>query len=54
MTDLKDYLPDEIIFKLPTTVKFPEVIFPDCICMDDVKKKSFGTFCNHPRKGCNC
>lgn len=27
MTDLKDYLPDEIIFKLPTTVKFPEVIF---------------------------
>ena len=39
MTDLKDYLPDEIIFKLPTTVKFPEVIFPDCICMDDVKKK---------------
>lgn len=39
MADLKDYLPDEIIFKLPTTVKFPEVIFPDCICMDDVKKK---------------
>ena len=39
MTDLKDYLPDEIIFKLPTTVKFPEVIFADCICMDDVKKK---------------
>ena len=27
MTDLKDYLPDEIIFKLPTTVKLPEVIF---------------------------
>ncbi|WP_300701265.1 hypothetical protein [Bacteroides sp.] len=39
MTDLKDYLPDEIKFKLPVTVKFPEVIFPDSVCMDDVKKK---------------
>ena len=27
MIDLKDYVPEEIIFKLPSTVKFPEVIF---------------------------
>lgn len=39
MTDLKDYVPADIKFKLPETVKFPEVIFPDCVCMDDVKKK---------------
>lgn len=39
MIDLKDYAPEEITFKLPSTVKFPEVIFPDCVCMDDVKKK---------------
>lgn len=39
MIDLKDYVPEEIIFKLPSTVKFPEVIFSDCVCMDDVKKK---------------
>ena len=39
MIDLKDYVPEEIKFKLPVTVKFPEVIFSDCVCMDDVKKK---------------
>ena len=39
MIDLKDYVPEELKFKLPTTVKFPEVIFSDCVCMDDVKKK---------------
>lgn len=39
MIDLKDYEPEIIQFKLPATVKFPEVIFPDCVCMDDVKKK---------------
>lgn len=39
MIDLKDYVPAEIKFKLPATVKFPEVIFSDCVCMDDVKKK---------------
>lgn len=39
MKELKDYVPEEIKFKLPSTVKFPEVIFPDCICMDDVRKK---------------
>lgn len=39
MNDLKDYVPAEIKFKLPATVKFPEVIFSDCVCMDDVKKK---------------
>ncbi|MEL5895888.1 hypothetical protein AAE250_20625 [Bacteroides sp. GD17] len=39
MIDLKDYTPEEIKFKLPVTVKFPEVIFADCVCMDDVKKK---------------
>lgn len=39
MIDLKDYVPEEIQFKLPTTIKFPEIIFPDCVCMDDVKKK---------------
>ena len=39
MIDLKDYVPEELKFKLPTTVKFPEVIFSDCISMDDVKKK---------------
>lgn len=25
MIDLKDYVPEELKFKLPTTVKFPEV-----------------------------
>lgn len=44
MIDLKDYVPEEIKFKLPTTVKFPEVIFPDCVCMDDVKKKLSDNF----------
>lgn len=39
MIDLKDYEPEEITFKLPSTVKFPEIIFSDCVCMDDVKKK---------------
>lgn len=39
MIDLKDYSPEEVQFKLPTTVKFPEIIFPDCVCMDDIKKK---------------
>ena len=39
MIDLKDYSPEEIQFKLPTTVKFPEVIFPDCVSIDDIKKK---------------
>lgn len=39
MIDLKDYVPEELKFKLPTTVKFPEVIFSDCVSMDDVKKK---------------
>lgn len=39
MNDLKDYVPTEIKFKLPATVKFPEVILSDCVCMDDVKKK---------------
>lgn len=39
MIDLKDYVPEEITFKLPATVKFPEVIFSDCVCMEDVKKK---------------
>ena len=39
MIDLKDYVPEEIKFKLTVTVKFPEVIFSDCVCMDDVKKK---------------
>lgn len=39
MIDLKDYVPEVIQFKLPTTVNFPEVIFPDSVCMDDVKKK---------------
>lgn len=39
MIELKDYVPEEIKFKLPSTVKFPEVIFSDCVCMDDVKKK---------------
>lgn len=39
MIDLKDYVPEELKFKLPTTVKFPEIIFSDCVCMDDVKKK---------------
>nr|DAG03071.1 MAG TPA: hypothetical protein [Siphoviridae sp. cttma3] len=39
MIDLKNYSPEEIQFKLPTTAKFPEVIFPDCVCMDDIKKK---------------
>lgn len=39
MIDLKDYVPEELKFKLPSNIKFPEVIFPDCVCMDDVKKK---------------
>ena len=39
MIDLKDYSPEEVQFKLPTTVKFPEIIFPDCVCMDEIKKK---------------
>lgn len=39
MIDLKDYVPAEIKFKMPATLNFPEVIFPDCVCMDDVKKK---------------
>lgn len=39
MIDLKDYVPAELKFKLPATIKFPEVIFSDCVCMDDVKKK---------------
>ena len=39
MIDLKDYVPEELKFKLPATVKFPEVIFSDCVSMDDVKKK---------------
>lgn len=39
MIDLKDYVPEEIKFKLPVTIKFPEIIFPDCVSMDDVKKK---------------
>ena len=38
MIDLKDYVPEEIKFKLPATVKFPEVIFSDCVSMDEVKK----------------
>ena len=37
MIDLKDYVPEELKFKLPATVKFPEVIFSDCVSMDDVK-----------------
>ena len=36
MIDLKDYVPEELKFKLPATVKFPEVIFSDCVSMDDV------------------
>lgn len=44
MIDLKDYEPEMIQFKLPTTVKFPEVIFSDCVCMDDVKKKLAESF----------
>lgn len=38
MIDLKDYSPEEVQFKLPTTVKFPEIIFPDCVCMDEIKR----------------
>jgi hypothetical protein len=44
MIDLKDYVPEELKFKLPTTVKFPEVIFSDCVSMDDVKKKLAESF----------
>lgn len=39
MIELKDYVPEEIKFQLPSTVNFPEVIFSDCTCMDDVKKR---------------
>lgn len=44
MIDLKDYVPEELKFKLPATVKFPEVIFSDCVSMDDVKKKLAESF----------
>ena len=44
MIDLKDYVPAELKFKLPATVKFPEVIFSDCVSMDDVKKKLAESF----------
>lgn len=39
MIDLKDYVPEQIKFKLPESVHFPEILFSDCVCMDDVKKK---------------
>lgn len=39
MKDLTDYVPEQIQFKLPASVHFPEILFADCICMDDVKKK---------------
>lgn len=38
MKDLKDYRPADIRFKLPTTVSFPEAIFPECKTIDDIRK----------------
>lgn len=53
MIDLKDYSPKEVQFKLPTTVKFPEIIFPDCVCMDEIKKETGGELYCHSGKRCN-
>lgn len=52
MIDLKDYSPEEVQFKLPTTVKFPEIIFPDCVCMDEIKETGGELYC-HSGKRCN-
>ena len=49
MIDLKDYSPEEVQFKLPTTVKFPEIIFPDCVCI----KETGGELYCHSGKRCN-
>lgn len=39
MNELKDYVPNEIKFQLSAAITFPEVIFENCTCMDDVKKE---------------
>lgn len=39
MIELKDYVPNEVKFQLSATVEFPEVIFENCACMEDVKKE---------------
>lgn len=39
MIELKDYVPNEIKFQLSAAIQFPEVIFENCTCMDEVKKE---------------
>lgn len=39
MIELKDYVPNEIKFQLSAAITFPEVIFENCACMDEVKKE---------------
>jgi len=42
--ELKEHVPEEIIFKLPDTVKFPEVLFPDAENKDEVLQELTDNF----------
>ena len=44
MIDLKNYVPEEPVFKLPKDTPFPRVIFEGAKSMDDIRKLLSGKF----------